>query len=229
MSPNKPRWSNDSARKSNNKVKWKPKPKPSIQQKPKLKQSVNTKSLKPHPRNKQKSKNTARTHTEIKNLLPVQDTIVNTKSSVNNILNQEWREKFRNIELSNSELINFTAMIYAESNNQWPKWQAAVGYVILNRMRFWKQNMNEVLFTKKQFSPVADGNFTRAKWKITEQHVEYARKILNGEVPNPIGNATFFQTKGADRKRGNWQRSARTLTNAVAVGDHVFRTERKFA
>lgn len=89
--------------------------------------------------------------------------------------------------------------------------------------------MNQVLFAANQFSPVRDGNFERAKKKITQQHSEYAKKILRGEVQNPIGNATFFQTTGVDRQRGNWQRSARTLTRPITVGHHVFRTEKKFA
>lgn len=96
-------------------------------------------------------------------------------------------------------------------------------------MRFWNMEMNKVLFAPNQFSPVRDGNFARAKGKITKQHVDFARKILRGEIPNPIGKATFFQTIGADRQRGSWQRSARTLTRPVVVGHHIFRTEKRFA
>lgn len=59
-----------------------------------------------------------RTKAQMRENLPVASTMIKTKSRANNILNTEHKEKFRNIELSNSELINFTAMIYAEANNQ---------------------------------------------------------------------------------------------------------------
>ncbi|RKW20738.1 hypothetical protein D8B46_08930 [Candidatus Gracilibacteria bacterium] len=155
----------------------------------------------------------------------------NSSEYYNNLYKKNNTETFKSIELSKKDLENFTAMIYAEAGGEGERGMIAVGNVILNRMKFWGKSMQSVLFEKNQFSPVSDGRLAKMKRNLKPNQILFAKKILNGEFGNPIGNATYFQNLKAEKKRGNWQKRARTLAHneKIIIGNHVFRAEEKYA
>lgn len=139
--------------------------------------------------------------------------------------------KLRNIEISEKELHNLTAIAYAEAFwDAWDKWIAAVVNVILNRSKLWGKSINQVIFEKWQFSPIADWRFKKFSKSITQKDKDLVKRILNWEIPNPIWRATFFQNKNAESSKWNWQRRANTLAHnkKVTIWNHIFRTEKKF-
>lgn len=180
---------------------------------------------------------------ELKNSLEDKNLNKTLLEVVNQTINFIWEEKneesqinkkenFQSIELTKKEFHNFTTMIFAEAWWEWLKWQIAVWYSILNRVKFWQKDMNTILFQKWQFSPTIDGRFEKIKNTIWEKEKDIAKKILNWEFENPIWNATFFQTKWVENwKWKNWQRTANTLDhkNKIIIWNHIFRTEKQYA
>lgn len=143
----------------------------------------------------------------------------------------EKKENFKNIEISEKDLHDLTALVFAEAHwDFWEKWIAAIIYVILNRKKFWKKSIKQIIFEKWQFSPITDGRFKKFSKSITQKDKDLVRKILNWDIPNPIWNATFFQNKSAESSKWNWQRSASTLAHnkKIIIWNHIFRTEKKF-
>lgn len=154
--------------------------------------------------------------------------VVKTKTSVNDILNLENANFETNNKISN-EMRNLATMILAEAGGEWETGMVAVGYAIMNRSRLWGKSINSVLFERGQFSPVADGRFKRMQSKVSAKHLAIAQGVVNGSFRNPIGNATFFQTIGAEWQKKNWQRRASNLRVVARIGSHIFRSEKRFA
>lgn len=136
------------------------------------------------------------------------------------------KETFKNIELTKKDLIDFAAMIKAEAWWEWKIWMAAVAFVILNRMRLWWKSMSSVLFQESQFSPVANGEFSKTRKNINKNDLNFAKDILNWLVKNPVWIATFFQNERAERRKNNWQKKSKNLFLIWKVWNHIFRWEK---
>lgn len=103
-----------------------------------------------------------------------------------------------------NEIKELANVIFHEARGESRVGQAAVGWVVLNRLRTgrWGKTIRSVVWHPKQFS----GLRYHAGW---QQFAGLAADILVGKVPNPVGNALFFASNrsGKGRKR---------------IGNHVF-------
>lgn len=126
------------------------------------------------------------------------------------------------IALDERQLKCMSYAIYHEARGEDARGQAAVGYVILNRItdgRF-RDNVCDVVYqrTKKtcQFSWVCD----RTKLGHPSNQVSYERArsiaaaVMRSEVPNPIGKAIFFD--------GFVGRGKARVPGYVQLGGHRF-------
>lgn len=94
-------------------------------------------------------------------------------------------------------------MIYHEARGESRVGQAAVGHVVVNRVRSgkWGRTVRDVVWYPKQFSNLR-------RYQVPASFLELAAAILAGKVPNPVGNALYF---ASNRRNGR-----------IRIGNHVF-------
>lgn len=94
-------------------------------------------------------------------------------------------------------------VIYHEARGESRTGQAAVAYVVLNRVadKRFPNTVKEVIWQRNQFSGI--------RYHVGYREFEpLAREVLAGNVRNPIGNALFFANR-----RGNC---------TIRIGNHCF-------
>ncbi len=103
--------------------------------------------------------------------------------------------------MSVKELAN---VIYHEARGESRQGQIAVGYVVLNRVNDprYPSTIERVIWQRNQFSGIR----YHAGWRRCQ---EVAKAVLEGSVPNPIGNCLSFRSKS--RRKGRFR-----------IGNHVF-------
>ena len=114
--------------------------------------------------------------------------------------------------------------LYWEARGEPDKGVIAVAYVILNRAKHptqWPSTIKGVIEQPWQFSYRMEGNYQNG-FTDKKQHRRMAiiaQKVLDGELRNPIGDATYYHHK---RILPNWAKVKRKVTQ---IGNHVFRKE----
>lgn len=90
-----------------------------------------------------------------------------------------------------TDLFWLSKIIYAEAGIENEEAQIAVGNVVLNRSRYMKKSIRDVIFQKNQFDPVSNGSISK---KPDKKSITSARKVLIGETVIPK-NVMFFYSK----------------------------------
>lgn len=146
-----------------------------------------------------------------------------------------WKEdkekKKNNIEINTRDIRDFAAMVKAESWWESIKWQIAVAYIIINRMKQWNKSMRQVLYKKtsrwkSEFSPLDDWRFNKMKRRLASSDIQLVKDVLNSKLRNPIWNATFFQNIKFERNKNTWQERAEKkwkLVRIATIWNHIFR------
>lgn len=111
--------------------------------------------------------------------------------------------------------------LYWEARGESDKGVIAVAYVILNRTNHknWPSTIKEVITQPWQFSYRMEDNFQKG-FTDKKQHRRMAiiaQKVLDGELKNPIGDATHYHHQ---RILPKW---AKVKRKVVQIGNHVFR------
>lgn len=100
------------------------------------------------------------------------------------------------ITFAAGDLELLAAIIYCEAGNQPYVGQVAVGNVVMNRVKssVFPNTVLEVIYQRKQFSPVGSGRFAiaLANHKATPACYAAARDAMAGSAP--VGNCLFFRT-----------------------------------
>lgn len=125
--------------------------------------------------------------------------------------------------------------MYGEAAGEGPDGQAAVGHVILNRVkegdRYGGPSVRDVVMAPKQFEPW--GNPAARKRMLAldpsspkyQQLAQIAQGVASGEVPDPTGGATHFANEDiVKQRRGGgvapWM--AKMADSARKIGNHTF-------
>lgn len=111
--------------------------------------------------------------------------------------------------------------LYWEARGESDRGVVAVAYVILNRTNHknWPSTIKEVITQPWQFSYRMEDNFQKG-FTDKKQHRRMAiiaQKVLDGELKNPIGDATYYHHQ---RILPSWAKVKRKVTQ---IGNHVFR------
>lgn len=109
------------------------------------------------------------------------------------------------------ELYLLAAIIQCEAEGEPYLGQLAVGSVVMNRVHSSKfpNTITEVVYQKKQFSPVASGRLAyRLQAGVNDSCMQAAVEVLNGNI---VTNALFFCTV-----------KSRPDINGTIIGNHVF-------
>lgn len=112
---------------------------------------------------------------------------------------------------ANGELYLLGAIIQCEAEGEPYLGQLAVGSVVLNRVKSSKfpNTITEVVYQKKQFSPVASGRLAyRLQAGVNDSCMKAAVEVLNG---TSVTNALFFCTT-----------KLKPNINGTVIGNHVF-------
>lgn len=99
------------------------------------------------------------------------------------------------VSQSNLELL--ARIIYCEAGGEGENDQLAVGQVVLNRAKELGLTLKETIYQRLSngtyiFSPVASSKYSSRSY--SKQSEEIARRLLNGEVFEPVGKALYFCT-----------------------------------
>ncbi len=129
--------------------------------------------------------------------------------------------------------------IYGEARGE--KWDGklAVGYVILNRSRLWKQSIKEVCYAKNQFSCylssdpnyeillniAKDFNANLPNNKQLQLCRTCAEMVSSGPTESIIGDATFYKVIGTKNKWFDRQIEKGELVKVCEIGNHEFHKE----
>lgn len=125
--------------------------------------------------------------------------------------------------------------MYGEAAGEGPTGQAAVGHVILNRLkqgdRYGGSTVRDVVMAPKQFEPW--GNPTARKRMMAldpsspkyQELAQIAQGVATGDVPDPTGGATHFANEAIVRQRRGggvapWM--AKMADTARKIGNHTF-------
>lgn len=113
--------------------------------------------------------------------------------------------------------------LYWEARGESDRGVVAVAYVILNRTNHknWPSTIKEVITQPWQFSYRMEDNFQKG-FTDKKQHRRMAiiaQKVLDGELNNPIGDATYYHHQ---RILPSW---AKVKRKVAQIGNHVFRKE----
>ena len=145
--------------------------------------------------------------------------------------NKNTENNKSNIEVNSNDLKDFAAMVKAESQWESKEGQIAVAYTIINRMKEGNKTMNQVLYKKtsrwrSEFSPVDDWRLNKMKKWLNNTDIQLVKDVLAAKLPNPIKNATFFQSVTYERKANTWQERAEKawkLKRVATIWNHIFR------
>lgn len=139
------------------------------------------------------------------------------KDDIDNDLSNETVERKANYTEEDVKLL--ARLIYGESRGEPYEGQVAVGAVVLNRVESdeFPDTIEEVIFQKRQFSCVDDGQFYL---DIPEDSSVYlaAREALEGK--DPTNGCLYFYNP--DISTSKW---IFTLKTVVTIGNHRFAVE----
>jgi len=122
------------------------------------------------------------------------------------------------------ETICMARNIYHESRGESPQGQAAVAHVVLNRVKEdgFPKTPCGVVFQRSQFSWTARGaNSYPQEWGAYERAMQVAVKAMAGDLPNPVGDATYFHAARLGTQ--SWTRGFQTVK---VIGSHKFLADR---
>jgi N-acetylmuramoyl-L-alanine amidase len=107
-------------------------------------------------------------------------------------------------------------IIQLESGNEGLQGKMAVGNVIVNRVRspLFPSTIKDVILSPNQFPP-AHGHDVNT-YPVSAGSLEAARRVLNGERADGIGNAFYFSRAGAE----SWASQNRPFI--ITIGSHDF-------
>lgn len=96
------------------------------------------------------------------------------------------------------EIYQLANAIYHEARGESRVGQAAVGFVVLNRLRSgkWGDTVRAVVWSPRQFSGLVRHEFPGL-------FLALAQRIMAGLEPNPVGSALFFARSGRGKRIGN--------------------------
>lgn len=118
------------------------------------------------------------------------------------------------------ETICMARNIYHESRGEPPQGQAAVAYVVLNRVKDadFPKTPCAVIDQPGQFSWTSGKrNAMPGEWEAYTEAMQIAVEAMAGELPNPIANATYFHA--ARMGTPGWTRRFDTVR---VIGNHKF-------
>ncbi len=92
-------------------------------------------------------------------------------------------------------------LVEAEAGGEDIKGRMLVANVVLNRVEAKGKTVTEVIFQKKQFSPVSSGKIFRVK--VSEKTIEAVERVLAGEDESQ-GALYFMARKYANKKSAKW-------------------------
>lgn len=128
-----------------------------------------------------------------------------------------------------AELTCMALAIYHEARGEPSRGQAAVGWVIMNRLHSGKYptticgivqqaviRNGRIVRNRCQFSWYCDGkDDTPKNWPVFEKSKAMARAVITGQVANPVGNSLFFD--GFVHQRQTAKRKG-----FIQIGNHRF-------
>lgn len=125
----------------------------------------------------------------------------------------------KKIHLSKSDKNILLRIVEAEATGEDIKGKMLVANVILNRVNSKKfpDNVEDVVFAKRQFSPIRDGRYYRVT--ITKETKEAVERVLNGEDESK-GALYFMSRRQASPSNVRW--FDRDLTWLLEYGTHEF-------
>lgn len=127
----------------------------------------------------------------------------------------ELEEKFNEAKEKEREFLLLAKIIEAEAKGENIKGKIAVGNVIMNRVNSDKfpNTIEEVIFQKKQFTPVSNGMFQKAK--PTKSTIEAVKRVMEGE--NFVSEALFFFNPKITNDKFSHSR-----IEVITIGNHRF-------
>ena len=107
-------------------------------------------------------------------------------------------------------------IIQIEARNECLQGKMAVGNVVMNRVRspLFPSTIKDVILAPGQFPPAHSRDVNT--FPVSASSLEAARRVLNGEKANGIGNALYFNRAGAN----SWAAQNRPLI--ITIGYHDF-------
>ena len=107
-------------------------------------------------------------------------------------------------------------IIHLEANGESLQGRIAVGNVVMNRVRspLFPNTIRDVILAPGQFPPAHTRNIDT--FQVSSGSLDAARRVLNGERANGIGNALYFNRAGAT----SWASQNRPLI--ITIGNHDF-------
>ena len=109
---------------------------------------------------------------------------------------------------------------YYEARNQSDKGVAAVMHVILNRVnhKAWASSVEGVLSAPHQFSYRFDGSMKKgfAEKEQRDRIAVIAMKVVEGEIPSPVGMAVFYHST---QVFPSWRNRVQYVDK---IGSHLF-------
>jgi len=107
-------------------------------------------------------------------------------------------------------------IIQIEAGNEGMQGRMAVGNVIVNRVRspLFPGTVKDVILSPGQFPPARSRNIDT--FAVSASSIEAARRVLNGEKADGVGNALYFNRKGLD----SWASQNRPFIKTI--GNHDF-------
>lgn len=125
----------------------------------------------------------------------------------------------KKIHLSKTDKNILLRIVEAEATGEDIKGKMLVANVVLNRVNSDKfpDSVEEVVFAKRQFSPIRDGRYYRVS--ITKETEEAVERVLNGEDESK-GALYFMSRRQASSSNVRW--FDRDLTWLLEYGTHEF-------
>ncbi len=123
---------------------------------------------------------------------------------------------------SPNDRIALAKAIYTEARGEGPEGQAAVGHVVLNRVRAAGGSISDAVNAPGPFE-----GMTTAAANVTPQDpafqaaLQTADAVLSGQAPDPTGGATHFLNPQLQTRLGRAQ-PAWASGNGLRIGNHVF-------
>lgn len=110
-----------------------------------------------------------------------------------------------NYDSSQTNLELLSRIIYCEAGGEGENDQLAVGQVVLNRMNKYDMTLKETVYQRLKngtyvFSPVASSSYSTRTYSAESENI--ARRLLNGEKFDPVGNALYFCTIASYNSKG---------------------------
>lgn len=155
---------------------------------------------------------------KVKVVTPINTETVIHKQSVKQNTKLEYDREF--VPYSEEDVDMLAKIIHAEAKGESYEGKVAVGAVVINRLQSnsFADTLEGVIFAKKQFEPIENGSFAKAKPTIEDY--EAAIESFNGV--DPTGGATFFYAPKLTKSSYH-----ESLEYLVTIGSHRFFSNKK--